>query len=164
MKHRKFGKKLGRNHNQRQALFRSQVTSIFTHGYIKTTDAKAKALIPLVEKLASIITNKSEVIAQRELAKLIQNRQLVSSIYKNFKTIFVDQKFNFTQVTKIKFRQGDDALIVKLSFIKPYSAKINKEEKTGEEKKEIKKETVKKTVKKTTTKKPAVKKVVNKKE
>jgi len=153
MKHRKFGKKLGRNHHERQALFRSQVTSIFTHGAIETTDAKAKALIPLVEKLASIIITKSEITAQRELGKLIQNRQLVSLIYKNFKTIFADQKFNFTQVTRIKFRQGDDALIVKLAFVKPYSAKLE----------EVKKET-KKEVKKEVIKKPAIKKVVNKKE
>lgn len=151
MKHRKFGKKLGRNHHERQALFRSQTTSLFTHGFIQTTDAKAKALIPLVEKLASTIITKSEIIAQRELGKLIQDRKLVSLIYTNFKTAFGDQKFNFTKVTNIKFRQGDDALIVKLAFVKPYSAKVAevKKEETKEVKKEAKKE----------VKKPAVKKV-----
>lgn len=151
MNHRKFGKKLSRNHHERQALFKSQTRALFTHGAIETTDAKAKALIPLVEKVASIIATKSEIIAQRELGKLIQDRKLVSLIYTNFKAAFGDQKFNFTKVTKIKFRQGDDALIVKLAFVKPYSAKaveVKKEDKKEDKKAKVENKIVKKVVKK----------------
>ena len=140
MNHRKFGKKLGRNHHERQALFKSQTRALFTPGAIETTEAKAKALISIVEGLATTITTKTEVIAQRELGKLIQDRNLVSLIYTNFKAAFGEQKCNFTKMTRIKFRQGDDALIVKLAFVKPYNAKpveVKKEE-------PVKKETVKK--------------------
>jgi len=119
MRHRIFGKQLGRNHNQRQALLRGLVKNMFTHGKIETTEAKAKSVIPLVEKLSSVIVSKPDIIARRELFKYLQDRFWVNNVFTVFKTTFTDQKSNFTKTTKIKRRQGDDALVVSLSFVKP---------------------------------------------
>lgn len=118
MRHRVFGKKLGRNHNQRQALFRNLTKSMFTYGSIETTDAKAKAVISTVERLSAWIMNKPELDAKRELFKVLQDQKWVNSAVANFKSVYLGQDSNFTKVTKIKRRQGDDALIVKLSFTK----------------------------------------------
>jgi len=147
MRHRIFGKQLGRNHNQRQALLRGLVKNMFTYGKIETTDAKAKSVIPAVEKISSIITSKSDIIARRELFKYLQNRFWVNNVFSVFKTTFADQKSNFTKTTKIKRRQGDDALIVSLSFVKPI---------TFSTKKEVVKEVVAK------AKKPIAKKITKK--
>jgi large subunit ribosomal protein L17 len=119
MKHRIFGKQLGRNHNQRQALLRGLVKSMFTYGQIETTAAKAKSVIPLVERISSVIVSKPDLIARRELFKYLQDRFWVNNVFSVFKTTFANQKSNFTKTTKIKRRQGDDALIVNLSFVKP---------------------------------------------
>jgi len=121
MNHRKFGKKLGRNHNQRQALFRSQVRSFFTFGAIKTTETKAKAISPIIERLCHIIATEPQLIAARELYRHLQNKNQVNLVMKIFKEAFTDQSSNFTRLIRIKRRIGDDALIVKLSFIKPLS-------------------------------------------
>lgn len=146
MKHRVFGKKLGRNFNERKALFRSLVRPMFIHGSIQTTEAKAKSVVSIIESLSNIIITKPELTAKRELFKTLQDQTWVNNTVKTFKEVFGDQTSNFTQMTRIKRRFGDDALIVKLSFVKPI--------KFDQKKEVIKKETKEKT-------KP-VKKVVKK--
>jgi large subunit ribosomal protein L17 len=155
MKHRIFGKKLGRNHNERQALFRSLTRSMFTHGAIETTEAKAKAVLPLVEKLSSVIVSKPELTARRELFRYLQDQTWVNNVVTTFKATYADQKSNFTKLTKVKFRQGDNSLVVKLSFTKPVKFSVSKPEKE-EVKKEVKKaeKQPKKDIKKTVAKKP----------
>jgi large subunit ribosomal protein L17 len=138
MKHRIFGKKLGRNHNERQALFRSQTRSMFIHGTIKTTEAKAKAVAPLIEKLSSVIISKPELTAKRELYRYLQDQNWVNNVYSTFKSTFGEQKSNFTKMTRIKFRYGDNALVTSLSFVKPVKFSVKKETVKKEEAKDKK--------------------------
>lgn len=140
MKHRIAGKKLGRNFNERKALLKSLTRSMFTHGAIETTEAKVKAVLPMVEKLANTIITKEELTAKRELFKVLQDQHWVNRVVANFKSVFGDQKSNFTTIQKIKHRYGDDALIVKFSFVKAVNFK-------PEVKEEVKKEKVVKKVK-----------------
>ncbi|MBP9817308.1 hypothetical protein KBC75_00940 [Candidatus Shapirobacteria bacterium] len=130
MKHRISGKQLGRNHHERQALLKSQTRSMFIHGAIETTNARVKAVISKVERLANHIITKPEILVKRELQSLFQDRNIASQIYSTFRGVFGDQTFNFTKVHKVKFRQGDDALIVKFAFVKPYSLKMAEPVKT----------------------------------
>jgi large subunit ribosomal protein L17 len=118
MKHRIFGKQLGRTRNERQALFRTQIHSLFNHGSIETTDAKVKALIPIAEKICSKIASKPSLEASRFLEKYLPNRNLARRIVANAKVQFADRTSNFLHTTNIKYRQGDNARIVKLSFFK----------------------------------------------
>lgn len=143
MKHRILGKKLGRNIKERQALWVSQVRSMFIHGKIKTTSAKAKSVLPFVEKLASDIITKPDLIARRDLFKYLQDQTWVNNVVNTFKSVFGSQTSNFTKITNIKRRMGDDALIVELAFIKPITfsqIKPKKEEVKKETKKIVKKE------------------------
>lgn len=135
------GKKLGRNFNERKALIKSLTKAMFTHGSIETTEAKVKAVIPMVEGLANTIISKEELTAKRELFKILQDQHWVNRVVTNFKSVFGDQKSNFTTITKIKHRYGDDALIVKFSFVKavnfkPEKVEVNKKDKKAVAKKE----------------------------
>ena len=121
MRHRNFGRQLGRNHNQRKGLFRNQVKEVFTYGAIKTTEAKAKSIVPDVEHLCSIIVTKSSDLVQKELQKTFSKNQ-TKIILEKFALAFVGQTSNFTKITPIKFRQGDNALIVKFAFVKPFTS------------------------------------------
>ena len=145
MNHRKFGIKLGRNRREREALFKSLVRSVFTHGTIETTDAKARSVVPIIEKLANHLATKDQLLSQRELSTYIQDKSLVSQIYKTFKSVFTSETSNFTRITKVKIRQGDDALIVKFGFIKPYKLLV-KQPKATEDAKAVKVPAVKKVV------------------
>lgn len=131
------GKKLGRNFNERKALLKSLTKSMFTHGSIETTEAKVKAVIPMVESLANTIISKEELTAKRELFKVLQDQNWVNRVVANFKSVFGDQKSNFTTVTKIKRRFGDDALIVKYSFVKAVNFKPEKIEAAKKDKKTV---------------------------
>lgn len=157
MKHRIFGKKLGRNHNERKALFNAQTRSMFIHGGIQTTEAKAKAIVSTIESLSNTIITKPELIAKRELFRYLQDQTWVNNVVAKFKETFADQSSNFTQITRVKRRYGDDALIVKLSFVKPVKFEKTKPKKVEEKvdkkaaaKKPVSKKTVKKTDKKET--------------
>lgn len=165
MKHRVSGRKLGRNTNQRQALFKTLLRSLFTHGFIKTTQAKAKSIIPQAEKLAARAVV-GDLRAHRELFNVFQDKNFVNRTVSIFKNQFAGQTQNFTRLQKVKFRQGDDALIVKLSFNQAFDLKKladNNSEKTPAHSKFIRKTPAKKTsTKKTPPKKPTVKKTVKK--
>jgi large subunit ribosomal protein L17 len=146
MKHRIFGKKLGRNHNERKALFNAQTRSMFIYGSIQTTEAKAQAVVSIIESLANTIITKPELIAKRELFRYLQKQSWVNNVIKTMKEVFTGQTSNFTRITRVKRRYGDDALIVKLEFTKPIKFEKNKpkkvEEKTNKKStKTIKKET-----------------------
>ncbi len=122
MRHRLFGRKLGRNHHQRQALFRSQAQSMFTHGSINTTRAKALAVVPLIEKICRLC-QKADLSSRRRLFAIFQNRSFVKKIVEIIGPAFKDRQGNFTKITTIKRRLGDDALIVKIEFTQPVNLK-----------------------------------------
>ena len=102
MKHHVAGKKLGRNFNERKALLKSLTKAMFTHGAIETTQAKVQAVVPMIEKLANIIISKEELTAKRELFKVLQDQHWVNRVVANFKSVFGEQKSNFTTTKKIK--------------------------------------------------------------
>jgi large subunit ribosomal protein L17 len=115
MNHRKFGKKLGRNTNQRKALLNSLTRSVFTHGFLNTTEAKAQAVRSQIEHLTATAL-KNDLSARRELFKVFQDRHWVNRIVAAITSAFTTQKLNFTKITKVKRRSGDDALVVRLDF------------------------------------------------
>lgn len=128
---------------------------MLTYGGIETTEAKAKALLPLVESLCAKIITKPDLFARRELFRFIQDQDFVNNAVNSVKTAFGDQSSNFTKIAKIKRRQGDDSIIVKLSFVKPvvFEKKVEKEEVKKEVKKPSKSIKKEKVVKQPKTKK-----------
>ena len=177
MRHRIAGRQLSRNINERQSLYRSQLRSLFTNGFINTTVAKAKSILPLAEKIAAAAV-RSDLNSRRYIFTFFQDRNVVNNIVTAFTATFPGQTQNFTQMHNVKFRMGDNALIVRLSFVKEVNSlpkvvskadrKIASDKiKTsfGGKKVVAKKEDTKKVaVKKEVTKKSVVKKVVKKKE
>jgi len=146
MRHRISGRHLSRTINQRKNLYRSQLRSLFTHGFINTTVAKAKSIIPLAEKIA-VAAVKGDLISRRYIFTFFQDRNVVNRIATAFSNTFPGQTQNFTQLKNVKYRQGDNALIVRLSFIKEVnSLPVIKEKEKKEVKKENKKITKVKTV------------------
>lgn len=133
MNHRRFGKKLGRNIKERHALFNCLTRSLLTHGSIQTTETKAKAFIPVVNKLVRRALSYTELNAKRELRKLFNDRTLTASVYDSIKSDLSDITTQLTKIEKVKYRQGDNSLMVNVSFVKPYVLK----------KAEVKKEVVK---------------------
>ena len=129
MRKKVFGKKLNRNRRSRNLLFRSLVKSMILHGETKTTRAKAQAVVPLLEKLVSMV-KKNDLAARRDvLARLGNDKDITDMFFSKYSSLVNSRQSGFTKVTRLPNRRGDDAEMVKVSWV----------EMPAEEKKEVKK-------------------------
>jgi large subunit ribosomal protein L17 len=133
MGHRDKVRKLGRTKPHREAMLSNMAMSLVLHRMIKTTDAKAKALRPVIDRL--IVTAKKGTLAsKRQVAKTIHVKDIFKKFFDEVVPQFADRDSGFTRVMKLGVRRGDGAPIsvVELLIEKP------KVEKDGKGKKETK--------------------------
>lgn len=128
MRKKVFGRKFGRNTNSRKALFRGLVRSLFEHGSIVTTKAKAKAIVGEVDHI--IVVAKADTVASRRqvMATLGNDTQTLQRVLDRLPSQ-KDRKSGFTRITALPPRMGDKAEMVKLEFVdKPVEKKVEKTE------------------------------------
>ncbi len=115
MRHHSKIKKFGRERNQRHALMRSLIVSLVRDGKIKTTEQKAKALRPMVEKL---VTNgkKQTLAARRTIANQIGD-QSAGKILKAISPKYADRNGGYTRITKLVRRASDGAQQAVIEFV-----------------------------------------------
>ncbi len=139
MRHRVGGRKLDLPSDQRMALLRGLVRSLIMHEAIETTEPRAKEARVIAEKLITL-TKQNTVHARREARKVLPpphapkgmlsatgkaQKQMRQDLIQNdpvkrlFDVIgpkFADKQSGFTRITKIGFRRGDAAEVVKLEL------------------------------------------------
>ena len=113
MRHRLSGYKLGRNPSHRKAMLRNLVTSLFKHGRVVTTPAKAKAARPLAEKLITAART-GTLAARRNALKVIFEKDVVRHLFDEIAPMYVDRPGGYTRILKRvrglgKNRLGDNA-------------------------------------------------------
>ncbi len=149
MRHRRKGSRLGRTSHKLKALLRSLVTSLILNEKMVTTQSKAKALIPLFDRLVIKVRKNSEMNAIRELKKVIYGE----AAQRKFMEVIVPQlegrPSGFTKTIKIGFRVGDNAPAVRIEVLSNASAETE----------EAPEEAPKKAAKKAPAKKAPAKKV-----
>lgn len=136
MRHSVYGKKLSRDKNQRTALFKSLVQSLILSETIQTTESKAKAIKGLVDKIINQAKSPStrRLVNQFLIAKPTQDK-LVKELLPRLK----DRQSGYTSVVRLGPRQGDGAMMVKMSLLVSEQAKEKTVEKKAESKDETKK-------------------------
>jgi len=116
MRHHNKNKKFGRKKDERRALLRSLAGALVRDGKIMTTEAKAKALRPFIEKLVTR-ARKGDVSARRILVSRLGSeeaaRKLVSEIAPRFK----DVPGGYTRIVKIAPRRSDAARMAVIEFV-----------------------------------------------
>lgn len=110
MGHQDRVKKLGRTKSHRDAMLANMAMSLFTHRMIKTTDARAKALRPLVDRLIST-AKKDTLASKRQVAKTLHSKNIFKKFYEDIVPQFTDRDSGFTRVIKLGVRRGDGAPI-----------------------------------------------------
>jgi large subunit ribosomal protein L17 len=117
MRHHSNVRKFGRTKNQRHALLKGLVLSLIAHGRIETTEAKAKELRPLVEKLvtkANVGTLASRRLVLSRLYNLnAETSKLVDTIAPKYK----GRAGGYTRITKLPQRAGDASKMAVIEFI-----------------------------------------------
>ena len=97
MRHQKAGRKLGRNSSHRKAMFRNMVTSLIDLGGIITTDAKAKELRRVADRMITL--GKKQTVAARRQAPR-----------------FMQREGGYTRIIKLGRRKGDNAALSRIEF------------------------------------------------
>ena len=108
MRHNNKGRALGRTDSHKEALLRNMATSLFRHGRIETTTAKAKELRPFAEKLITL-AKQGDLHARRLAARRIQDREILSTLFDSIGPRFATRAGGYTRILKTGFRKGDGA-------------------------------------------------------
>lgn len=108
MRHRKSGRKLGRNSSHRKAMFRNMATSLVQHETIKTTLPKAKELRRVVEPLITLA--KEDGVANRRLAfDRLRDKAAVGKLFSDLGPRFKERPGGYIRILKMGPRAGDAA-------------------------------------------------------
>ncbi len=124
MRHRVFGKKLGRSSAQRKALRRSLVTDLFRHEAIQTTHAKAQAIRGQAEKLITLAKRSLTsgdpiqiVNARRRAAAGLNDPDVVKKLFDEIAPRYEQRPGGYTRIYKLGPRLGDAAPMVLLELL-----------------------------------------------
>ncbi len=116
MRHRKSGRKLGRNSSHREAMFRNMVTSLFEHERIVTTTEKAKEVGPIAEKMITL-AKRGDLHARRQAYSYIRSQEIVAKLFDEIGEMFADRNGGYTRIIKTGVRQGDAASMAILELV-----------------------------------------------
>ena len=108
MRHRKSGRKLGRNSSHRTAMYRNMAASLVQHETIRTTLPKAKELRRVVEPLITLA--KQDGVSQRRLAfSRLRDDAAVGKLFNELGPRFKDRPGGYLRILKVGYRAGDAA-------------------------------------------------------
>jgi large subunit ribosomal protein L17 len=108
MRHRKSGRRLGRNSSQRKAMYRNMAASILKHETIRTTLPKAKELRRVVEPLITLA--KVDSVANRRLAfDRLRDKEVVGKLFTDLGPRFKARPGGYLRILKTGPRPGDAA-------------------------------------------------------
>ena len=112
----KKGARLGGSAKQQAQLLSNLAASLFEHGAIKTTDAKAKILRPYAEKI--ITKAKGGTLADRRaVLKLIPHKDVVAHLFDDLAPQFENRAGGYTRTVKLDNRSGDNAPMSQISLV-----------------------------------------------
>ena len=127
MRHRKAGRKLGRNSSHRKAMYRNMVTSLILLEEIKTTEAKAKEVRRIADKIITLgkrvppsslnglkgealeTAKAQRVHAIRQARKWVVNREALDKVFNEYSERYLERPGGYTRLYKLGFRSGDNA-------------------------------------------------------
>lgn len=111
------GPRLGGKSSHQKALLANLATSLFTHGRIKTTEPKARALRPYAEKLITH-AKKGTLHNRREVMKKIRDKDVVHSLFAEIAPHFADRSGGYTRIIKVEARRGDNAPMAVIELVR----------------------------------------------
>jgi len=108
MRHRNYGGKLGRTSAHRKALLRNLVTALLDHERIETTDAKARELKRMADRMITL-GKRGDLHARRQALAVIRSREVTGKVFGDLAERFRNRPGGYTRVLKVRVRVGDAA-------------------------------------------------------
>ena len=116
MRHGMRHRKLGRTSAHRKAMFRNQLTALFTHERIVTTLAKAKELRPLAERMVTL-AGTGTLPARRQILTMVSDKDVVRHLFDDIAPRFIDRPGGYTRIMRLGRRRGDGADLAIIEFV-----------------------------------------------
>jgi large subunit ribosomal protein L17 len=116
MRHRNKTKTLGRKKQPRNLMLRNLTASVLLYETVKTTEAKAKVVRPLVEK-AITLAKSGTLAGRRSLIAILPQKMAVKKAIEVLAKRYEDKKGGYTRIIKIKSRQGDGAEMAQIELV-----------------------------------------------
>ena len=136
MRHRVAGRQFGRTANQRKALLRGLIASLFEHQRIETTLVKAKEVKKLAERIVTLGI-KGDLHSRRVALSRVPNRSAVMNLFNEIAPRFSGRNGGYLRLVKTRNRVNDGAPMAVLEFV-DYE-EVRKVKETKKEDKESKK-------------------------
>lgn len=108
MRHRKQGRTLGRSPSHRKAMLRNMVTSLLKCEQIETTDAKAKEVRRLVDRMITL-GKRGDLHARRQALSVIRDKEIVAKLFGALADRYRERPGGYSRVLKSRIRTGDNA-------------------------------------------------------
>lgn len=116
MRHRCSSRKFGRNASHRQAMFSNLVTSLFRYERIQTTEAKAKELRSIADKLITL-GKRGDLHARRLALRSLRDREVLSKLFDDIAPRNANRQGGYTRIIKLGQRPGDGAPITLIELV-----------------------------------------------
>lgn len=116
MRHNNTGRRLGRKTSHREAMFRNMVTSLLLHEKITTTDAKAKEIRSVAEKMITL-GKRGDLHSMRLAASFIREKSVVTKLFSTIAPRYAERHGGYTRIIKLGTRQGDAASLSLIELV-----------------------------------------------
>ncbi len=110
------GPRLGGSPAHERLLLANLATALFEHGRITTTEAKAKRLRPLAERLVTF-AKRGDLHARRRVMTVIRDKEVVHVLFTEIGPRFANRPGGYTRITKIGPRKGDNAPMAVIELV-----------------------------------------------
>ncbi|OGN99650.1 MAG: 50S ribosomal protein L17 [Chloroflexi bacterium RBG_13_52_12] len=117
MRHNIIGRSLNRDSGHRKALYRNLVTALLKHEKIVTTEAKAKEIRPMAEKMITL-GKQSGLSSYRQALTFITDKKVTEKIFSELGPRYKERSGGYTRIVKLEPRLGDAAPMVQLELVK----------------------------------------------
>src|SRR5436309_3948052 len=124
------GARLGGSAAHQKLMLANMAAQLFEHGRITTTEAKARVLRPVAEKLITK-AKRGDLHNRREVLKTVRDKSVVHTLFVDIAPTFAERPGGYTRITKIGPRKGDNAPMAVIELVteayKPSAPKPKKE-------------------------------------
>jgi large subunit ribosomal protein L17 len=127
VRHRRAGKKLGRDASHRKALYSNLAGALIEHGRIKTTVTKAKAVRPIAEQMITL-GRRGDIHARRQATAFLRSQDVVHKLFSEVAPRFKGREGGYSRIIRLGPRPGDAAEMAYLELV-DFSAEEQAEEK-----------------------------------
>jgi large subunit ribosomal protein L17 len=116
MRHRKLGRRFGRDSGHRQAMFSNLAASLIRHEQIITTLAKAKDLRRVMDKYITL-AKRGDLNSRRLAASRMRDEGMVKKLFDTLAPRYKDRSGGYTRVLKAGYRHGDSAPVAVIELV-----------------------------------------------